>query len=423
MPVRHRRPSGALFALLLGALLPGVAGAVEPGTISFVESFPAGTALDLPDLEEAAVVWPRVIDAADARVRVASFYFSRIGDGRDAAPPAGLTDRLLPSLAALRAAAGRGVKVQLIADSKFMDNYPEVPGEIGALDGAETRILDGGRLWGGIQHAKYMVLDDDAFFVGSQNWDWRALDQIHELGALVRQPELAARVAAVFDLDWSLAADPRPMPAVVPDTPDLFTLPTSPLRTAAGAAVGGLVAASPPQALPEGVPWDLPLLVDLIDAAQDSVHLQLLSYGTTDREQRLFDDLDRALRRAAVRGAQVRIIVSNWSKTKYKVPWLKSLAVLPGIEVRFTNIPEHARGFIPFARVEHAKYLTVDGRGLWLGTSNWSRDYFFDSRNLSLFVLGEGAPADPDRFFNLSWHGPYAETLEPAGEYAPPRRN
>ena len=164
-------------------------------------------------------------------------------------------------------------------------------------------------------------------------------------------------------------------------------------------------------------------MVEMIDAARDSVHLQLLSYGITDRQKRVFDDLDSALRRASVRGAKVRIILSNWSKSKYSLPWIKSLAVLPGIEIRFTNIPEYSGGFIPFARVEHAKYLTVDGNALWIGTSNWSRGYFYDSRNISLFFRGFGATVDPDRFFNLSWHGPYAETVDPAADYQPPKRN
>ncbi|MFT5783806.1 MAG: phosphatidylserine/phosphatidylglycerophosphate/cardiolipin synthase-like enzyme, partial [Candidatus Krumholzibacteriia bacterium] len=181
--------------------------------------------------------------------------------------------------------------------------------------------------------------------------------------------------------------------------------------------------ASPRQALPAGVPWDLPLLVEMIDSASDSLHLQLLSYGVTDREGRLFDDLDSALRRAAVRKVDVKIILSNWSKSRYKLPWIKSLAVLPNLEVRFTNIPEHSAGFIPFARVEHAKYLTVDGQALWIGTSNWSRDYFHNSRNISLFFLGDGAPGVPDEFFNQSWHSEYAESVDPAAEYAPPRRN
>ena len=226
-------------------------------------------------------------------------------------------------------------------------------------------------------------------------------------------------------VQWmELAADPvvTPEPDFAGQT-SLFELPSYAVTTPEGDVVHGLLAASPRRALPAGVPWDLPMLVDLIDSARDSVHLQLLSYGVTDREGRLFEELDSALRRAAARRVEVRIILSNWSKSKYKLPWIKSLAVLPHLEVRFTNIPDYSKGFVPFARVEHAKYLTVDGKGLWIGTSNWSRDYFHNSRNISLFFLGQGAPTLPDRFFNQSWHSQYAEVVEPAGQYEPPRRN
>jgi phosphatidylserine/phosphatidylglycerophosphate/cardiolipin synthase-like enzyme len=426
-------PVKAEFRCLFPALalmlfcLTACAAEEEAGTVRFLESFPRETALDLADLEEAAVVWPRIIKETQHRFRVASFYFSRLGDGQDAGAPEETPDRLAPVLDDLAAAAGRGVRVQLLADGKFAETYPEVPAWFDTLPGAEVRILDAGAHWGGVMHAKYFLCDEDVLFVGSQNWDWRALDQIHELGVLVKHPRLAADLEKVFDMDWELAGtEPAGDDPAYRDTvysaPSLFELPGSAVVTDQGDTLTALLAASPATALPEDIPWDLPLLVEMIDAARDSVHLQLLSYGVTDRENRLFDDLDRALRRAAAREVEVRIILSNWSKSSYRLPWIKSLAILPHVEIRFTNIPEYSAGFIPFARVEHAKFLTVDARTLWIGTSNWSRGYFFDSRNVSLFFRGPGATRDPDRFFNLSWHGPFAESVDPAADYQPPKR-
>ena len=421
-----------LFALVVATLalicISTCAADEETGTVKFVESYPAETPLDLPGLDEATTVWPQVIEKSKHRFRVASFYYSRIGDGEDAAAPEGAPDLLAPILDKLAAAAGRGVRVQLLADGRFQQTYPEVPAWMKTVPGVEVRILDAEARWGGVLHAKYFLSDDDVLYVGSQNWDWRALDQIHELGVLVRHPQLAADLGRIFDLDWELAgtgptAAGDPSPAAKTSQAGLFDLPGSTVVTDQGDTVTALLAASPAAALPTGIPWDLPLLVEMIDAARDSLHLQLLSYGVTDRENRLFDDLDRALRRAAVRGAVVRIILSNWSKSSYRLPWIKSLAVLPNVEIRFTNIPEYSGGFIPFARVEHAKYLTVDGHLLWIGTSNWSRGYFHDSRNVSLFFRGPGATRDPDEFFNLSWFGPYAETVDPGAEYAPPKRD
>lgn len=395
------------------------------GTYAIVESWPQHTPLDLPDVPDAPDVWARVFSQASTRLDLAGFYFCRKGDGKDAGGPDSAPDLLLPVLAQVEAAARRGVAVRLLADSKFERTYPDVPAWVGTLPGAATRLLDAGAAWGGVLHAKYFLIDDDGLYLGSQNFDWRALGQIHEMGVLVRDRTLAEKARHIFELDWALAAGPTAA-AVTPGGPEpapLAELPAVTLTSPTGDTVRAILAASPPAGLTADVPWDLPLLIDMMDAARDSVHLQLLSYGVTDREGRLFDDLDRALRRAAVRGAKVRIILSDWAATKHAVPWLKSLAAVPGVEIRLTTIPAHPDGFIPFARVEHAKYLSVDGNALWVGTSNWSRDYFFESRNLSLFLRGAGAPRDADRFFNLSWHGPYATTVSPCGDYAAPRRN
>jgi phosphatidylserine/phosphatidylglycerophosphate/cardiolipin synthase-like enzyme len=421
--------TAALGLLGLAAGLPAAAAAADPapspGTFTLVESWPEHSVLDLPEIPDAPDVWGREIAGARTRLDVASFYFSRKGDGKDAAGPESAPDRLLPVLAQLEGAARRGVPIRLLADAKFAATYPEVPAWVDTLPGASVRRFDVGKAWGGVLHAKYFLIDDDGLYLGSQNFDWRALGEIHEMGVLVRDRALAAQARRIFDLDWGIAGGAPTAAASAPEVrPTFANLTSVPLTGPNGDGARAVLAASPPgAALPEGVPWDLPLLVEMMDAARDSVHLQLLSYGVSDREGRQFEDLDSALRRAAGRGAKVRIILSDWAATKYALPCLKSLSAVPGVEVRLTSIPQHPDGFIPYARVEHAKYLTVDGNALWVGTSNWSRDYFHESRNLSLFLHGADAPRQADHFFNLSWQGPYATRVTPDGEYAAPRRN
>ena len=427
--------AAAALAAGLAAAAPAPA-AGGPRTYTLVESWPEHTVLDLPSVPDAPDVWVAAIAGAARRVDLAGFYFSRKGDGTDAPGPESAPDRLLPVLGALEDAAGRGVAVRLLADAKFARTYPEVPAWAGTLPGAQSRRLDVGRTWGGVLHAKYFLADDDALYVGSQNFDWRALGEIHEMGILVRDATLAAQARRIFDLDWRLAgqqadstaaggqdAPSAAVPAPSAPAARLADLPAVTLTGPEGQSVRAVLAASPPAGLPEGVPWDLPLLVEMMDAARDSVHVQLLSYGVSDRDGRQFDDLDAALRRAAARGAKVRIILSDWAATKYALPCIQALSAVPGIEVRFTHIPPHPDGFIAFARVEHAKYLTVDGNAMWVGTSNWSRDYFHESRNLGVFLRGDGATRQADAFFNLSWRGPYAEKVTPEGHYAAPKRN
>jgi hypothetical protein len=55
--------------------------------------------------------------------------------------------------------------------------------------------------------------------------------------------------------------------------------------------------------------------------------------------------------------------------------------------------------------------------------SNWSRDFFFEPRNLGVFLTDAGALRDADLFVNQSWHGPYATAVTPCGEYSAPRPN
>ncbi len=420
----------ALLLLLSSGDLPGSSRAqtaVVDGSIEFVESVPTETALDLPDLDDAASVWIELIDGARTSLDIESFYFSSRPGG---------SGRLEPVLAAVARAAARGVRVRVLADRSFDTLYPECTRRLAAIAGIDVRLLDARTLWGGVQHAKGFVIDGKTVFLGSQNWDWRALEHIRELGAVIRQRELAATFQALFRHDWLLADDIGELNPVADSTPAHSgvtgaepghvhtTTPAAyqPMLTANDRVVEGCLAASPPHALPAGVPWDEPMLIDMIDTARDTLRVQLLSYNPTDRSGGFYAALDNALRRAAARGVQVRMILANWSKRHYMLPHIQSLAVLPNLEIRFTNIPEHSSGFVPYARVEHAKYLTADRQAGWLGTANWSRSYFHSSRNISLFLRGDGCTATLDRFFARSWSSEFAEVVDPCGQYEPPRR-
>jgi len=396
-----------VFLLLLAA---GSAVAAEPPEFLLVETTPVETeGLDDPAIPQAHEQWLDMIDGARKEILVASFYFSDDPDDPD--------DRLDRVLAALTRAADRGVSVRLLSDAGFHKTYPDIPDRFAELYGCESRLLDARALWGGVQHAKYMVVDGRDAYLGSQNWDWRALTHIRELGVRLRHTELARALRDVFLLDWALAGDEeRPKTAADAGPYELTTDELGPVRVALGA--------SPIKALPAGVPWDLPQLTRLVRDAEKTLDLQMLSYHPTDRDGDEWLGLDTELRQAAARGVKVRLIVSNWAKSRSQLPWLKSLACVPGLEVRFTNIPEWSGGFVPFARVEHPKYLVVDGVRGWVGTSNWGPDYFSASRNVGVIVEGEGVAEQLAAFFARGWDGPYAEVLDPGrNDYEPPARD
>src|SRR6185312_15330633 len=139
--------------------------------------------------------------------------------------------------------------------------------------------------------------------------------------------------------------------------------------------------ASPKKLVPENL-WDLPRLLAWIGETQKSLRVQTLTYKTKNRDGSAFHDLDDAIRAAAARGASVELLTSTWNEKDEAV---LALAKTPNVAVRVLDIPKFSGGDIPFARVTHAKFAIFDGTRAWLGTSNWEGDYFFASRNLSLF--------------------------------------
>ena len=84
------------------------------------------------------------------------------------------------------------------------------------------------------------------------------------------------------------------------------------------------------------------------------------------------------------------------------------------------NIPDHSSGWQDFSRTIHSKYLVVDGRWSWVGTSNWSKDYFYGSRNVGLIVESPEFAARLDKLHGDIWNGEYAEVVDPKQTYTAP---
>ncbi|HSG38423.1 MAG TPA: phospholipase D-like domain-containing protein [Thermoanaerobaculia bacterium] len=395
------------FSLPVLLLLLAAPAAAQQESIELVETFPVETTLDNPDLRDTWQVWTEMIDGARSSLDFAEFYASNEPGSR-----------LEAIIQAVERAADRGVKVRFLGDAKFQKTYPDTLARLGKRKGIEVRTIDFSPLSGGVLHAKYFVADGREVFVGSQNFDFRALEHIQELGVRVAEPAVGRAYTDIFETDWALAGGgDKTFRATPPAGGYGF-----PARVGDGADAPAVSAvASPKGWLPAESLWDLPQLVKMIDEAKDTVRFQLLTYKTVGYNKEYFDTLESALRRAAARGVKVQMIAANWSQRTGTIEGLQSLQAVPNIDVRLTTIPQWSGGFIPFARVTHAKYLVVDGRHAWVGTSNWERDYFFQSRNLGLVIDSPRIGERLDRYFASTWGSPYAADVDPCAKYPAPR--
>jgi phosphatidylserine/phosphatidylglycerophosphate/cardiolipin synthase-like enzyme len=326
-----------------------------------------------------------------------------------------IDDPLEAVIQEVEAAAARGVNVRVITEKKFSSVYPETLERLRKTPGVSLRTIDIAAILGdGVQHSKFFLVDDVEVFVGSQNWDWRALSQINELGLRVRDSISALAFAVLFDYDWALAggADPATAAASAGAMPVAF--PRTIVDLTGSCVISPVF--SPRPLLPDNARWDAEAIVTLIDEARDSIKLQVLSYAG-------YPMLEDALLRAASRGLRVSVLVSDWSLSSSKQKDLKRLQMTNGITVKFTAIPELGAGFIPFARVEHCKYLLVDAADAWIGTNNWSDEYFLFSRNAGFMLHSPELCMLLHEKYAMSWDGPYATTIDPETRYTARKRD
>lgn len=377
-----------------------------PG-FELVHTVPVQTVLSAPDLRSPVEVWRQMIDGARREIVIGQFYVA----GRPGEPLDGIIDRL-------EAAVARGVRVRFLMEARGERiSEPATLARLRAMPGVDFRILEFGKLGtGGIIHAKYFVVDGREAFVGSQNFDWRALKHIHETGLRITDAAMVGQIQAIFEQDWqaqALLAAGKPVPPLVS------------AMTPVDIARPAFLLASPRAWNPPGVGDSQEALPRLLAQAQREVRVQLLDYAPLSYapgRRPFYAVIDNAVRAAAARGVKVKLLVSHWNTEEPAIHHLKSLAMLPEVEVRIATLPPAAEGFIPFARVIHTKAMTIDGELAWIGTSNWMGGYFDNSRNLEVVLRDKAMAARVAALHEQLWTSPYAEPVDPLRRYPKPAK-
>ena len=396
-------------SVLLSSLFAGSAHAdfTIPG-FELVHTSPVETTLTNPDLREPVAVWTELFDGAKKEIVIAQFYaVSKSGTAFEKV------------LASLTAAGQRGVKIRFLLDQKGVGlSEAATIAQIKAIPNLDLRLIDFNKITGnGIVHAKYLAVDGQVAYIGSQNFDWRSFEHIHETGLKITEPAMVSQVQAIFEQDWQAQA--------LTSQGSRATVLNSKV-VPANYAQNAFLLASPNAYNPAGVGDSETGLPALLAEAKSEVRIQLLDYAPLsygpNRTRPYYAVIDNAVRTAAQRGVKIKLMVSAWNTEAPAIAYLKSLALVPNVEIRIVTLPTASTGFIPFARVIHSKTMSIDGKLAWVGTSNWAGGYFDLSRNLEVVLRNDAMAQRIVALHEQTWSSAYAQPIDINKQYPKPAK-
>lgn len=217
---------------------------------------------------------------------------------------------------------------------------------------------------------------------------------------------MAEDLGKIFEAYWALGVPGASIPVPWPANYSTAFNAETPLELQLnGSAAAVYFSSSPPALCATGRTEDLGALLSVIAAAEAFVDIAVMSYLPTtefSHPQRFWPAIDDALRRAVVeRRVRLRLLVGCWRHSQATMfPFLKSLAAVAdnrshySVAVRLFMVPASAaQARIPYARVNHNKYMVTE-KAAYIGTSNWSGDYFTQTAGSALVVNQTVSAAD-----------------------------
>ncbi|XP_054470021.1 5'-3' exonuclease PLD4 [Anoplopoma fimbria] len=345
-------------------------------------------------------VWKDLISMATEQVEVASFYWTLTGEDINVNSSSDIPGRDI--LKDLEELPSRNVSVRLVT------SVPSVPTNSTDLKilkqkGVQVRKVNFGRLTRGVLHSKFWIVDRKHVFIGSANMDWRALTQVKELGVVVYNcSSLAKDLHKIFQSYWVMGQSHSSLPQPWPSKYDTAINKHHPLLVRSDNVSSRLyLTGSPPSFCPPSRTQDLEAILSIISEAQHYVDVAVMEYFPTtrfERPQRYWPFIDEAIRTAAFeRKVKMRMLIScGRDSDPAMLPFLKSLASMDSphqdisIQIKLYIVPVGNQTDIPYTRVNHNKYMVTD-KVAYIGTSNWSGDYFLTTAGVGL-VISQHAP-------------------------------
>ncbi|KAM5340187.1 5'-3' exonuclease PLD4 isoform 2-T2 [Glossophaga mutica] len=409
--------------------------------LSLVESIPQDLpfAAGSPSAQPLAQAWMQLLATARDSVHIASYYWSLTGSDIGVndtsaqpvrphpAPPPGET-----LLRTLQQVLDRNVSLAVATSHPTLARNSTDLRTLAAR-GAQVRQVPLGRLTGGVLHSKFWVVDGLHVYLGSANMDWRSLTQVKELGVVIYNcSRLARDLEKTFQTYWVLGAPKAALPRHWPQNFSSHINRFQPFCARFdGVPTTAYFSASPPDLCPQGRTRDLDALLAVMRGARQFIYVSVMDYFPTTRftrPARYWPVLDNALREAAFgRGVHVRLLVSCWLNTDPGMfPYLRSLQALSdpaagiSVDVKVFIVPVGNHSNIPFSRVNHSKFMVTE-KAAYVGTSNWSEDYFSSTSGVGLVVSQRASATEPGRgtvqeqlrqLFERDWSSRYAVGLD-----------
>jgi len=350
----------------------------------------------------------------------------------------------------------RGVQIQIV------ENDPPSPDskQLQEMGVAEVRGVNVTNLLGsGILHAKFLVVDNSTFYLGSANMDWRSLTQVKELGIVVTGSHCLSRdLLQIFDLYWDLSTLTE-LPSSEKETTvtnaiyipecneiertvqatetfvttwpftyqaffnqshpamvDLILDGTGPnIKADNKSTPGTFISSSPQEFCGPFRTSDIDASLDLINKETKRLCICVMYYAPVTlygTETQYWADLDSALRIAAVeRNVEINLLVSQWNYTvDENNQYLLALDVLDNVSVKFFEVPEIPGVNIPHTRTNHAKYL-ITSTATSITTSNWSADYFLSTGGVSYITNDTEITEQVQWAFDRDWNSQYVTPI------------
>ncbi|KAE8742198.1 hypothetical protein FOCC_FOCC012284 [Frankliniella occidentalis] len=357
------------------------------------------------------------------------------------------------------AAVDRNIKLRIAQNSPSRDMPSTDTEELQKKGFAEVRSVNFAKLLGsGVLHTKFWIVDRKHVYLGSANMDWRSLTQaclqelifisylnltqlltcilslqVKEMGAVLYNcPCVAEDILKIFEVYWDLGKEGAVIP---PKWPESYSTPFN-MLTPMNISLNGMQAntflsSSPPPFCPSGRSGDVDTIVNLINEAEKFVYIAVMDYIPMmiyTARPKFWPVIDNALRSSAINNkVEVRLLMSSWNHTrKAEILFLRSLTEISNtyknvnLKVKLFKVPANPdQQKIPFARVNHNKYMVTD-TAAYIGTSNWSGDYFVDTAGVGLVVTPymSNRKRNPlpirdqlQSVFDRDWNSEYASDL------------